>query len=66
VSRHAQEQSRIVQRLCHRLRNHATILDIHLEDAGAIIDNAGMIQALVALVPRFSIYLITFLICTVA
>src|SRR5580692_8875680 len=42
------------------------ILDIHLEDAGARIDNAGMIQALLALAPRFSIYVISFLICTVA
>jgi len=42
------------------------ILDIHLEDAGASIDNAGMIQALLALAPRFSIYAISFLICTVA
>jgi uncharacterized membrane protein len=42
------------------------ILDIHLEDAGANIDNAGMIQALLALAPRFSIYVISFLICTVA
>jgi len=42
------------------------ILDIHLENAGANIDNAGMIQALLALAPRFSIYVISFLICTVA
>ena len=42
------------------------ILDIHLEDAGANIDNAGMIQALLALAPRFPIYVISFLICTVA
>src|ERR1700726_2855689 len=42
------------------------ILDIHLEDAGAKIDNVGMIQALLALAPRFSIYVISFLICTVA
>ena len=42
------------------------ILDIHLEDAGANIDSAGMIQALLTLVPRFSVYIISFLICTVA
>jgi uncharacterized membrane protein len=42
------------------------ILDIHLEGAGPNIDNAGMIQALLALAPRFSIYVISFLICTVA
>jgi uncharacterized membrane protein len=42
------------------------ILDIHLEGARPNIDNAGMIQALLALAPRFSIYVISFLICTVA
>src|SRR5260221_2206161 len=42
------------------------ILDIHLEDTAANVDNAGMIQALLALAPRFSIYVISFLICTVA
>src|SRR5260370_5737904 len=42
------------------------ILDIHLEDTRASIDNAGMIQALLALTPRFSIYVISFVICTVA
>jgi uncharacterized membrane protein len=41
------------------------ILDIHLEDVGQI-SNAGMIHALLALVPRFSIYVVSFLICTVA
>ncbi len=42
------------------------ILDIHLEETGANFDNAGMIQALLALAPRFSVYVISFLICTVA
>jgi TMEM175 potassium channel family protein len=42
------------------------ILDIHLEDLRTNIDNAGMIHALLALAPRFSIYVISFLICTVA
>ena len=42
------------------------ILDIHLEDVAANIDNAGMIRALLTLAPRFSIYVISFLICTVA
>jgi uncharacterized membrane protein len=42
------------------------ILDIHLEDVGTNIDNAGMIHALLALAPRFSVYVISFLICTVA
>jgi len=41
------------------------ILDIHLEDVGQT-SNAGMIHALLALVPRFSIYVVSFLICTVA
>src|SRR5579863_6682113 len=41
------------------------ILDIHLEDVGPL-SNVGMIHALLALVPRFSIYVISFLICTVA
>ena len=41
------------------------ILDIHLEDVGQI-SNAGMIHALLALFPRFSIYVVSFLICTVA
>jgi hypothetical protein len=42
------------------------ILDIHLQDVGTNVDNAAMIHALLALVPRFSIYVISFLICTVA
>jgi uncharacterized membrane protein len=42
------------------------ILDIHLEDVGTNIDNAGMIHALLALAPRFSVYIISFLICTAA
>jgi uncharacterized membrane protein len=42
------------------------ILDIHLEDTGANFDNAGMIQALWGLEPRFSVYVISFLIWTVA
>ena len=42
------------------------ILDIHLEDIPTSIDNAEMIRALLALAPRFSIYVISFLICTVA
>ena len=42
------------------------ILDIHIEDVATNVDNAGMIRALWALGPRFSIYVISFLICTVA
>ncbi len=41
------------------------ILDIHLEDVGTNIDNAGMIHALLALAPRFSVYVISFPICPV-
>jgi TMEM175 potassium channel family protein len=41
------------------------ILDIHLQDVSADITNAGMIEALLALVPHFLIYVISFLICTV-
>jgi uncharacterized membrane protein len=40
------------------------ILDIHLQDVSPEINNAGMMQALLALVPHFSIYVISFLICT--
>ena len=42
------------------------ILDIHLQDVGTNIDSAGMIRAIMALAPHFSIYVISFLICTVA
>ena len=42
------------------------ILDIHLQDVGTNIDSAGMIRAIMALAPHFSIYTISFLICTVA
>ena len=41
------------------------ILDIHLQDIGADIDNAGMIRAFMTLVPHFSIDVISFLVCTV-
>jgi uncharacterized membrane protein len=42
------------------------ILDIHLEDVGTKTNSAGMIHAIIALAPHFSIYVISFLICTVA
>ena len=42
------------------------IFDIHSEDVGTNIDNGQMIHALFALAPRFLIYVISFLICTVA
>ena len=41
------------------------ILDIHLQDVGTNT-NVGMIHAIMALAPHFSIYVISFLICTVA
>jgi uncharacterized membrane protein len=41
------------------------ILDIHLQDIDADMNNAGMVRALVTLVPHFSIYVISFLVCTV-
>ena len=42
------------------------VLDIRLEDVGPNIDNTGMIHALLALAPRFSVYVISFLIYTIA
>ena len=42
------------------------ILDIHLQDVGTNINSAGMIHAIMRLAPHFSIYVISFLICTVA
>ena len=42
------------------------VLDIRLEDVGPNIDNSGMIHALLALAPRFSVYVISFLIYTIA
>jgi TMEM175 potassium channel family protein len=41
------------------------IYDFHLQNVDADIDNAGMIHALLALAPHFSIYVISFLVCTV-
>ena len=42
------------------------ILDIHLQDVGTNTNSAGMIHAIMALAPHFLIYVISFLICTVA
>jgi uncharacterized membrane protein len=42
------------------------VLDIHLQDVGTNIDSAGMIQAMLGQAPHFSVYVISFLICTVA
>jgi uncharacterized membrane protein len=41
------------------------ILDIRLQDVPADIGNTGMIRALLAMAPHFSIYVISFLSCTV-
>jgi uncharacterized membrane protein len=45
---------------------HCSFSDIHSQDIGTNIDNAGTIHAIMALAPHFSIYVISFLICTVA
>ncbi len=42
------------------------ILDIHLQDLGTNINSAGMTHAIMGLAPHFSIYVISFLIYTVA
>src|SRR6266436_4907934 len=42
------------------------ILDIHLQDVGTTTNSAEMIHAIMALAPHFLIYVISFLICTVA
>jgi uncharacterized membrane protein len=42
------------------------ILDIHLQDVGTTTNSAEMIRAIMALTPHFLIYVISFLICTVA
>jgi uncharacterized membrane protein len=42
------------------------ILDIHLQNVGTTTNNAEMIHAIMALAPHFLIYVISFLICTVA
>ena len=42
------------------------ILDIHLQNVGTTTSSAEMIHAIMALAPHFLIYVISFLICTVA
>jgi uncharacterized membrane protein len=42
------------------------VLDIHLQDVGTNIDSAGMIHAIMGQAAHFSVYVISFLICTVA
>jgi len=41
------------------------IYDFHLQNIDADMDNAGMLRALLALAPHLSIYVISFLVCTV-
>jgi uncharacterized membrane protein len=42
------------------------VLDIHLQEVGTNIDSAGMIHAIMGQAAHFSVYVISFLICTVA
>jgi uncharacterized membrane protein len=42
------------------------ILDIHLQDIGTTTNGGEMMHAITALAPHFLIYVISFLICTVA
>lgn len=41
------------------------ILEIHIPDLGPGIDNRTMLRAIVALLPNFAVYVISFLVCTV-
>jgi uncharacterized membrane protein len=41
------------------------IYDFHLQNLDADMDNARMLRALLALAPHFSVYVISFLVCTV-
>ena len=41
------------------------IYDFYLQNIDADMDNAGMLRALLALAPHLSIYVISFLVCTV-
>lgn len=41
------------------------ILEIHIPDLGARVDNAAMLRAIVGLLPNFSVYVISFVVCTV-
>jgi len=66
VSRYAQERVESFSDFVIAFAITLLILDIHLEDTGVNFDNAGMIRALWGLAPRLSIYVISFLICTVA
>lgn len=41
------------------------ILEIHIPELGDHIDNASMLRALAGLIPNFTVYVISFLVCTV-
>jgi uncharacterized membrane protein len=41
------------------------ILEIHLPELGPGVDNGTMLKAIVALLPNFAVYVISFLVCTV-
>jgi uncharacterized membrane protein len=41
------------------------ILEIHIPDLGARVDNPAMLKAILGLLPNFAVYVISFVICTV-
>ncbi len=41
------------------------ILEIHIPDLGQGVDNRTMVRAIVALLPNFAVYVVSFLVCTV-
>jgi uncharacterized membrane protein len=41
------------------------ILEIHIPDLGAHVDNPAMLKAVLSLLPNFAVYVISFVVCTV-
>jgi len=41
------------------------ILEIHIPDLGPSVDNQAMFKAILALLPNFAVYVISFVVCTV-
>ena len=41
------------------------ILEIHIPDLGARVDNPAVLKAILGLLPNFAVYVISFLVCTV-
>lgn len=41
------------------------ILEIHIPDLGARVDNPAMLRAIAGLLPNFAVYVISFVVCTV-